>query len=389
MGLGHEPETALLPEARSEGLTDRVPFFDLSSQYEELREEILEVFDRVCRDGDFVLGTEVDAFEREFAEYCEVRHCVALGSGTAALHLALLAAGVGTGDEVVTSPATFVATAEAITFTGARPVFADVSASTVTIDPAAIQEAMTERTKAIVPVHLYGRPADMAGIFEVVGRSGVAVIEDACQAHGARVGGRKAGTLGVAGAFSFYPSKNLGAFGDAGALVTDDDRVADVVRSLRDHGQRGRYVHDSIGFNYRMDGLQAAVLRIKLRQLDRWTARRKELARLYREVLSGARVHLPVDDPQAPCVYHLFTAQVEDRDWVRSALEARGVGTSVHYPLPVHLQPAYASLGLTRGTYPNAERAFDRTLSLPLFPEMTDAQACFAASALSEIVGPA
>jgi len=366
---------------------ERVPFFDLTAQYEGLREEIIVAFDRVCRDASFVLGAEVAKFEEEFAAYCGVRHCIALSSGTSALHLALLAAGVGTGDEVVTSPNTFVATAEAISYTGARPVFADVIPATGNIDAAAVEEVVTDRTKAIVPVHLYGRPADMDGILKVADRFGVAVIEDACQAHGACHRGRRVGGLGIAGAFSFYPSKNLGAFGDAGALVTDDDRVAEFARAMRDHGQHRRYEHDAIGFNYRMDGLQGAVLRIKLRRLDGWTARRQELAGLYRQALAAARVDIPVDDPWAACVYHLFVVHVDERDSVRAALAARDVGTGAHYPLPVHLQPAYADLGLARGAYPNAERASDRTLSLPLFPEMTDEQVRFVAGVVTEIVG--
>jgi dTDP-4-amino-4,6-dideoxygalactose transaminase len=370
-------------------LSDRVPYFDLTEQYAEIREEILAALDGVCRHSQFILGDEVARFEEEFAAYCMARSCVALNSGTSALHLALLAAGAGPGDEVITAPNTFFATAESISYSGARPVFADISPETANIDPRALERAITERTRAIVPVHLYGRPADLGAILDVADRHGLFVIEDACQAHGATYRGRRVGTFGFAAAFSFYPGKNLGAYGEGGALVTNDEKVAEFARTMRDHGQARRYRHDAVGFNYRMDGFQGAVLRIKLKHLDEWTAKRRELAQVYRELLAGAKVDVPDDTPEGECVYHVFAVYVDDRDAVRAELAARGVGTSVHYPLPVHLQNAYARLGYERGDFPHAERACDRVLSMPLFPEMTLDQNRYAGSALAEIAGRA
>ena len=362
-----------------------VPYFDLRAQYEELREEILAAIDRTCRSAQFILGDEVELFETEFAEYCGTSHCIAMNSGTSALHLALLAAGVGPGDEVITSPNTFVATAESISYTGAVPVFADVLPETGNIDPDAVERAITGRSRAIVPVHLYGRAADLDPILELAERHRLAVVEDACQAHGATYKGRRVGSFGLAAAFSFFPGKNLGAYGEGGALTTDDPDVAALVQTLRNHGQSARYRHGLVGFNYRMDGLQGAVLRIKLRRLDAWNARRREVAALYRALLQGADVELPVDDPESVCVYHVFAAFVDGRDSVRAELGARGVATGIHYPIPVHLQDAFAGLGLPRGSFPHAERAADRELSLPIFPEMTDEQVRVAAAALAEI----
>jgi dTDP-4-amino-4,6-dideoxygalactose transaminase len=294
---------------------------------------------------------------------------------------------VGPGDEVITTPNTFIATAEAISYTGARPVFVDVDAATANIAPDRIEAAVTDRTKAIVPVHLYGRPAELDPILRIAERRHLAVIEDACQAHGARYRGRPVGTLGGAGAFSFYPGKNLGAYGEGGALLTNDDRIATLARALRSHGEVSRYCHEHIGYNYRMDGFQGAVLRVKLRYLEAWTKRRREIVAVYRERLARARLDLPHDPAHADCVYHLFVAYVEDRDAVRAALLARSVRTAIHYPTPLHLQRAYAWLGHTRGSFPQAERASDRVISLPLFPEMTMEQAEHVAAALVDIVG--
>ena len=365
-----------------------VPYFDLKAQYEGLRADILAALDRVCRTASFILGEEVARFEEEFAAYCGVRHCVAVNSGTSALHLALLAAGVRPGDEVITTPNTFIATAEAISYVGARPVFVDIDPATANLDPERIEAAITARTRAIVPVHLYGRPAHLDPILALAARHGIAVVEDACQAHGARWRGRRVGGFGQAAAFSFYPPKNLGAYGEGGALTTDSDRVAELARALRHHGERRRYVHDQVGYNYRMDGFQGAVLRVKLRQLDAWTARRQEVARVYRARLAGALVDMPADDPAAESVYHLFVVWVDARDRVREALAARGVGTAVHYPRPIHLQPAYGHLGHVPGSFPHAERACARVLSMPLYPEMTIEQAEYAAQTLAEIAGP-
>ena len=363
-----------------------VPYFDLKMQYAAIRQEILDAVDRVCQNASFILGEEVTRFEQEFAEYCGVKHCVALNTGTSALHLALLAAGIGPGDEVITSPNTFIATAEAISYTGARPVFVDIDPATANIDPQAVEKVVTLHTRAIIPVHLYGRPVDLDAILAIAERHKLTVIEDACQAHGARYKGQRIGGFGKAAAFSFYPGKNLGAYGEGGSLTTNDDSVAKLVRTLRDHGQVARYYHDYVGYNYRMDGFQGAVLRVKLKHLDAWTARRLEICRLYRRLLAGAPVGIPQDPPQTEPVYHLFVVYVDNRDAVRSELEKRGVATAIHYPVPVHLQKAYAGLGHRPGSFPNTERACARVFSMPLFPEMTNEQAEYAAKTLLEIV---
>jgi len=363
-----------------------VPYFDLKTQYAELREEIRAALDRVCRNAAFILGEEVVQFEKEFAAYCETKYCVALNSGTSALHLGLLAAGVQAGDEVITTPNTFIATAEAISYTGAKPVFADIDPAIANIDPAQIEKMITPRTKVILPVHLYGRPADLDAIMDIAKRHNLTVIEDACQAHGARYHGKRVGGSGQSAAFSFYPGKNLGAYGEGGALTTNDERVAQFARAMRDHGQAKRYFHDRVGYNYRMDGFQGAVLRVKLKHLNEWTAKRQEYSQLYRKLLANDRVELPVDDPRNECVYHLFVVYVDNRDTVRTALDARGVQSAIHYPVPVHLQKAYAALGHQRGAFPHTERACDRVFSMPLFPEMKMEQVEYAAKALAEIV---
>ena len=368
-----------------------VPYFDLTSQYAELRDEIRAALDRVCQKASFILGEEVAAFEASFARYCEVKHCVALNSGTSALHLALLAAGVGPEDEVITTANTFIATAEAISYTGATPVFIDIDPATANLDPALIAPAITSRTKAIVPVHLYGRPANLNPILEIANRHNLVVIEDACQAHGARYHGQRVGGLGHSGVFSFYPGKNLGAYGEGGALTTNDETVAQFAREMRTHGESRRYFHDRIGYNYRMEGFQGAVLNVKLKHLDRWTAKRQEFAKLYRERFTQnsvreAGVRLPQDSPDSESVYHLFTPWVQNRDAVREELAGRGVQTAVHYPVPVHLQKAYAHLGYKPGSLPHTEKACVEVLSMPLFPELTREQVIYAADTLSEIV---
>ncbi|MHB8540805.1 MAG: DegT/DnrJ/EryC1/StrS family aminotransferase [Candidatus Acidiferrales bacterium] len=365
----------------------KVPYFDLKAQYAGLRDEILEALDRVCKNASFSLGDEVTAFETEFAAYCEVKHCVALNSGTSALHLALLASGVGPGDEVITSPNTFIATAEAIVYTGAKTVFVDIDPQNSNLDPRLVERAITSRTRGILPVHLYGRPADMDALEKIARAHRLAVIEDACQAHGARFRGRRVGALGDSGAFSFYPSKNLGAYGEAGALVTNDDRIAEYCRAARSHGEDRRYFHDFIGYNYRMEGFQGAVLRVKLRRLETWSASRKALAQRYRQGLSAARLDMPQDDPRDECAYHLFVVYVDDRDSVKQQLDDRGIGTAVHYPRPLHLQKALTNLGYHAGDFPHAERACDRALALPFFPEMTEQQVDYVADSLTEIIG--
>ena len=364
-----------------------VPYADLKGQYASLREEILAALDRVGSKAAFILGEEVQQFEQEFAAYCEVKHCVALSSGTGALHLALLGMGVQAGDEVITTPNTFIATAEVISYTGARPVFVDIDPRTANLDPGKIEAAVTPRTRAILPVHLYGLAAEMDPILEIAARHKLAVIEDACQAHGARYHGRRVGGIASAGAFSFYPTKNLGAYGEGGALTTNDDELAALARSLRSNGESRRYFHDLIGYNYRMQGFQGAVLRVKLPRLDAWNARRKKLAEIYRCTLAGARVELQEGGAAGERVDHLLVVYVDGRDAVRARLEERGIQTSIHYPLPIHLQKPYQALGYRRGDLPQAERACERVISMPLYPEMSDEQAAYAARTLREIVG--
>jgi dTDP-4-amino-4,6-dideoxygalactose transaminase len=365
----------------------KVAVLDLKAEYAQLRDEILPALDRVCQNSSFVIGPEVEAFEREFADFCGTKHCVALSSGTAALHLGLLALGVQADHEVITSPNSFLATAEAITYCGAVPVFVDIDPANGNLDPRLIERAITPRTRVILPVHVYGRPADMDPIREIAARHNLRVLEDAAQAHGARYRGKRAGGLAHAAAFSFYPTKNLGAYGEGGALTTDDDHIAKFARAARSHGQTARYEHEFVGYNYRMQGFQGAVLRIKLRHLYAWTSRRQEIAREYRRLLANARLEMPVDDPRDECVYHQFVIYTDNRNSTVSQLAERDIETVVHYPRPIHLQPAYSSLGLPPGTFPCAERACERVLSLPLHSGLTPEQIEYVANAVREIVG--
>lgn len=360
---------------------------DLKAEYAGLRDEILPALDRVCQAAAFVLGEEVEAFEREFAAYCGTKHCIALGNGTAALHLGLLALGVQPGDEVITSPNTFLATAEAITYCGARPVFVDIDPATANMDPRLFERAITPATRAVMPVHLYGRPADMDAIRAIAVPRKIRILEDAAQAHGARHRGRRAGGFGDAAGFSFYPTKNLGAYGEGGALTTDDDQIAKFARAARSHGQTARYEHEFVGYNYRMHGFQGAVLRIKLQYLDAWTAKRQEIAREYRRILAAARLEMPVDNPRDECVYHQFVIYVRNRNSVSCQLAERGIETAVHYPRPLHLQPAYSALGYPAGTFPHSERACGQVLSLPIYPQMTPEQISYVAESVLEVVG--
>jgi dTDP-4-amino-4,6-dideoxygalactose transaminase len=364
-----------------------VPYFDLKAQYASLREEVLAALDRVGQRAAFILGEEVQEFEKEFAAYCGVRHCVAVNSGTSALHLALLAAGVKPGDEVITTPNSFIATAEAISYTGSTPVFADIDPQTANIDPSQITRALSSHTRAILPVHLYGLPAEMDQILEIASRHNLAVIEDACQAHGARYHGRRVGSIGSAAAFSFYPTKNMGGYGEGGALTTNDDEVAELARTLRSHGEVRRYMHDRVGYNYRMDGFQGAILRIKLKRLDEWNRRRKEIAQIYCRVLAGARAQVQEGAAGDERIYHLFVVYVDNRDAVRAKLEERGVQTAIYYPLPIHLQKPYQSLGYPKGSLPHVERACERVIAMPLYAELTDEQVTYAATTLRKVVG--
>jgi dTDP-4-amino-4,6-dideoxygalactose transaminase len=350
-----------------------IPYLDLQAQYRALKPEIDAAVLRVLDSAQFVLGDEVTAFEREFAAYCGTREAIAVNSGTSALHLALLAAGVGPGDEVITVPFTFVATAAAILYAGARPVFVDIDDRTYTMAPDQIARAITPRTKAIMPVHLYGHPADMDPILDVAQRHGLTVIEDAAQAHGADYHGRRCGSMGAIAGFSFYPGKNLGAYGEGGAAVTNDPALAKKMRLLRSWGEERRYEHTLQGFNYRMDGIQGAILRVKLKYLEQWTEARRARAADYRTAL-GDTVVTPREMPGCRHVYHVYAVRVANRDAVRAHLQAADIQSGVHYPIPIHMQPAYASLGYAAGDFPVSERAANEVLSLPIYPELTSQQ---------------
>jgi dTDP-4-amino-4,6-dideoxygalactose transaminase len=360
-----------------------VPFLDLKAQYASLKDEVEPAVLRALASTQFVLGDEVSHFEQRFATYCQVKEAVALNSGTSALHLALLAAGIGPGDEVITVTMTFVATTAAVLYAGAKPVFVDVDPETWTMDPAQIERAITPRTKAILPVHLHGRVADMDPILEIAARHGLVVIEDAAQSHGAEYKGRRAGSMGVIGCFSFYPGKNLGAFGEGGAAVTNDPALAHHMRVLRDWGQEGKYNHVVPGYNYRMDGVQGAVLNVKMGHIETWTEARRAHAARYNERLAGLGLGLPASEGNDRHVWHVFAVRAVDRDGIATRLKEAGIGTGIHYPIPVHLQKAYADLGYKPGDFPVSERLGAEFLSLPMYPEMTDAQITEVVSAVS------
>ena len=349
-----------------------IPLADLQAQYGTIKDEIDTAVLKVLASGRFALGPEVAAFEEEFATYCGADHGIAVNSGTSALHLALLAAGIGPGDEVITVPFTFVATVAAIRYTGATPVFVDIDPLTCTIDVSQLAPAITPRTKAIVPVHLFGQPADMDPLLTLARQHNLAVIEDAAQAHGAEYRGRRVGGLGDLGCFSFYPGKNLGAFGEGGIVVTSDETHARAIRSLRNWGEDRRYHHTQPGFNYRMDGIQGAILRVKLRHLPAWTDARRCHAATYDRVLADTSVTRLTVPPYARHVYHLYPVQSPHRDALHMALEADGIQTGLHYPLPIHLQPAHSDLGGHVGDHPCAEAAAAATLTLPVYPELPE-----------------
>jgi dTDP-4-amino-4,6-dideoxygalactose transaminase len=351
-----------------------IPFLDLKKQYANIKPEVDAAVFRILDSNQYVLGEEVAGFERDFAAYCQTKHAIAVNTGTSALHLALIAAGVGPGDEVITIPFTFVATVSAVCYTGARPVFVDIDPRTFTMDVTQIEQAITPRTKAILPVHLYGQMAEMDAIMEIAQRHNLVVIEDACQAHGAEYKGRRAGSIGAMGCFSFYPGKNLGAYGEGGAVVTSDDEAAKKIRMLRDWGQEKRYHHVLKGFNYRMEGFQGAILRVKLRHLEAWTESRRARAREYDAALVGAAVKTPEQVAERRHVYHIYAVRTPDRDALQRSLQADGIHTGLHYPIPVHLQEAHADLGHKAGDFPASEAAAREVLSLPMFPELTPTQ---------------
>ena len=349
----------------------KVPFVDLRLLHSEIEEELNAAFNRVMRNSSFILGPEVERFEAEFAAYCGTAHCVAVNNGTSALQLALAALGIGPGDEVITVPHTFIATAEGISAVGAKPVFVDIEPHSYCMDPENLERAITPRTRAILPVHLYGQMAEMDRILEIANRHQVPVIEDACQAHGAEYKGRRAGSMGRAGCFSFYPGKNLGACGEAGAVTTNDPDLAAHIRMGRDHGSTRKYEHRFAGHNMRMEGLQGAFLSIKLRHLDQWNELRREAARRYSQVLNTPEVTLPVELPGRKHVYHLYVIQTEGRESLRRQLGEAGIESGLHYPIPLHLQQAYAHLGYGPGSFPVTESVANRILSLPMYPGIT------------------
>jgi dTDP-4-amino-4,6-dideoxygalactose transaminase len=351
-----------------------IPFVDLKAQYLSIKADVDAAIQRVLDSCQFTLGAEVEAFEREFASYCGSAHGIGVNTGTSALHLALLAAGVGPGDEVVTVPFTFVATASAIDYTGATPVFVDIDPRRYTMDPQAVEAALTPRTRAIVPVHLYGQPADMDPIMEIARRHRLVVVEDACQAHGAEYKGRRVGSIGDLGCFSFYPGKNLGAYGEGGMVVTDDPERARTIRMLRDWGAEKKYQHVLKGFNFRLEGIQGAVLRVKLPHLERWTDARRVAAARYDALFAGRGVAAPWAAPDSRHVHHLYVVRSAQRQAWQDVLAAQGIQTGIHYPTPVHLLPAFADLGHRAGAFPHAEWAAAEVLSLPMFPELTAAQ---------------
>ncbi|HEX8097011.1 MAG TPA: DegT/DnrJ/EryC1/StrS family aminotransferase [Pyrinomonadaceae bacterium] len=361
-----------------------IPFVDLKAQYQSIRGEVDAAIAEVLSDTQFVLGSHVEAFEEEFARYCRARYALGTNSGTSALHLALLAAGIGPGDEVVTVSFTFAATAAAIRYTGATPVFVDVDPRSLTLDPDKLEAAITERTKAVVPVHIYGQCADMGPILDTARRRGLVVIEDAAQAHGAEYEGRRAGSLGDIACFSFYPSKNLGAYGEAGAVVTDDENYREKIRVLRDQGQSRKYCHAVVGYNYRMEGLQGAVLGVKLRHLDQWNDARRRNAEAYRGLLKDSGVRLLEEMPYGRHVYHVFAVFTQRRNELQEYLKSAGVSTGIHYPIPVHLQPAYKDLGYAEGSLPVTERASRETLALPMYAELEEASLRHVARAVQE-----
>jgi dTDP-4-amino-4,6-dideoxygalactose transaminase len=364
-----------------------IPLVDLKAQYASIKHEIDDAIQRVVNNMAFILGREVDAFERAFAQYVGARGAVGVSSGTAALQLAFLACRIGPGDEVITSAHTFIAAAEAISHTGARPVFVDIDPRTFTLDAGLVEDAVTPNTKAILPVHLYGQPAEMAPLLEIARRRELYVIEDAAQAHGAEYLGRRCGSIGHLACFSFYPGKNLGAYGDAGAVTSNDSGLLDRIRMLRDHGRIDKYEHEELGFGERLDALQAAILAAKLPRLDAWNEARRGHVALYNRLLAGCDVTIPYEAAGVRHIYHLYVIRVRNRDTLVSHLRRKGVGAGVHYPIPLHRQPAYMKRGYSDVSLPHTEKAAREVLSLPMYPELTHEQITYVAQAVRELAG--
>ncbi|NOH01925.1 MAG: DegT/DnrJ/EryC1/StrS family aminotransferase [Chloroflexi bacterium] len=365
-----------------------IPFVELTTQHKVLRNEINAAIQGVLERGDFILGQDVAKLEEEFAAYCGAKYAVGVDNGLSALELSLRAFGIGEGDEVIVPTHTFTASAAAITFAGATPVFVDADPETWNIDVEKIEDAITPRTKAILPVHLYGLPADMHMILGIAEKYNLVVVEDACQAHGARYKGYRVGSFGNAAGFSFYPTKNLGGCGDGGIITTNDAKAAEAMRALRNCGQRNKNIHELEPFNHRLDSLQAAILRVKLKYLDEWIASRRRLAEMYNRLLAGSSVTTPVELPGYQHVYHLYVVRSPHRDALQAHLKERGIGTAIHYPSPVHLQPFYANGQNRRGQFPIAEKLCNEILSLPMFPEMTEEQVEIVASEVAKMPVP-
>ncbi|WP_297480007.1 DegT/DnrJ/EryC1/StrS aminotransferase family protein [Thermococcus sp.] len=358
-----------------------IPLVDLKREYREIKEEIDLAIGRVLERGWFILGEELVAFEREFGQYIGTKHVIGVNSGSDALYLAVKALGIGKGDEVITVSHTFISTVDAITRNGARPVFVDIDPETYTMDVSQLENAITERTKAIIPVHIYGHPADMAPIMEIANDYGLYVIEDASQAHGAEYKGKKVGSIGHVSCFSFYPTKNLGAYGDAGAIATNDDELADKLRMMRNYGSPRKYYHEFVGVNSRLDEIQAAVLRVKLKYLDKWNQRRRKIARVYKELLRDTDIITPIEKEWAKHVYHLYVVQHGKRDELEKCLLSKGIHVQIHYPVPVHLQPAYTKLGFNV-ELPITERVSQRILSIPMSPWLSEEEVKYVAEAI-------
>ena|SRR3989338_816664 len=362
-----------------------IKFVDLKAQYDSIKHEINNAINEVLESTTFILGQQLTNFEKEFAGFCNAKYCSGLNTGTSALHLALLAKGIGKGDEVITTPNTFFATCEAISYTGAIPQFVDIDKETYNMDIEKLEKSITSKTKAIIPVHLYGQPADMKEIMEIAERHNLIVIEDACQAHGAEHHKKRVPIADI-GCFSFYPAKNLGAYGEGGAVVTNDKEIDNIIRAYRDHGQIKRHVHKFIGYNYRFDEIQAAILRVKLRHLNKWIELRRKNTKIYNELLEDCDAVIPVEKEYNKHVYHLYVIRVKQRQKLIEHLNSKGVQTAIHYPTPIHLQEAYSFLGYKKGSFPIAEQYVDGILSLPMYPELKQEEIVFVVKSVKEFL---
>lgn len=369
-------------------MSEAIPYLDLAAQIKPLRAELDAAIARTIDTCSFCLGPNVAQFEKDFAAFCQTEHCVGFNSGTSALHVAMKLLNIGSGDEVVTTPLSFVATSWAISYVGARPVYVDIDDASFNLDTRRLEKAITARTKAVMPVHLYGQPFDVDAILAICRKYDLPLVEDAAQAHGAKYKGRMAGTFGDVAGFSFYPGKNLGAFGEGGALVTSHAEFARRARALREHGSTERYYHDEVGFNYRMEGIQGAVLDVKLKHLPAWTRGRQRVAKRYAELLADTPLQLPQALPQTEGAWHLYVVRHPQRDELKKFLEANRVGCALHYPLPLHLQKCYANLGYRPGDFPVAEKAARQGLSLPIYPELTDTQIERVSEVIHDFFGP-